>query len=303
MTADTTGRTGRRHTWRRRLTLGLAALATPAIVGLALSVDPGSAQAETSGAPGVDVPAPTHPEATGTSFRQIFDGPLDERDWFIADFVYKSDAQRTGWERDHVTFENGEMRLKLTPTPKQGQPNTGAEVSRKGRFHYGRYEVVMRAAPGSGTVSSMFTHTGAYFGDPHDEVDIEFLGKDLRSVHPNYFTDGKSASIEPVKLPYDASEVFQLYAFEWDADEIRWYVGDELVSVATQADHPIPTTPGRLMVNLWTGSPAQYDWHGRPDFGPEAVSAYKCLSFRLPGDTETPQCSDWFESDLPPVTR
>ena len=49
-----------------------------------------------------------------------------------------------------------------------------AALDAKAATGYGRYEVVMTAAKGNGIISSFFTYTGPYFGDPHDEIDFEF---------------------------------------------------------------------------------------------------------------------------------
>ncbi|MEM9739343.1 MAG: family 16 glycosylhydrolase [Pseudomonadota bacterium] len=234
------------------------------------------------------------------AFKKIFADGHDGK-WFKADFVYVDSTQRTGWEADHIIFNEDGIEMLMLREPKELQPNTGAEYQRRGRYHYGRYEVVMRAAPGSGLVSSIFTHTGpSQNGDPHDEIDIEFLGHRTEELHINYFTDGRMAGSTYIKLPYDAAEEFQLYAFEWEPKEIRWYVGDQLVFTARDEDHPIPQTPGRLIMNLWTGSERQYAWHGRPTFQSGSTSGYYCASFVPTGD-EAPQCSDSYSFDLPPV--
>lgn len=45
---------------------------------------------------------------------------------------------------------------------------------------------------------------------PNDEIDIEFLGKDLTEMHANYFTDGRPHSGIPIPLGFDASEKVHL---------------------------------------------------------------------------------------------
>lgn len=221
--------------------------------------------------------------------------------WYKADFAYSGPVQRAGWEADHILFDPTGVSLMITREAKFPLPFTGAEYQRRGRYHFGRYEVVMRAAKGSGLVSSFFTHTGpSQGGDPHDEVDIEFLGHRTEELHINYFTDGRMYGSVYVPLPYDAAEHFQLYAFEWDEHEIRWYVDDQLVYTATDEKHPIPQTPSRLIMNLWTGSKNQYAWHGRPTFESGARASYMCASFQAAGETHA-QCSDHYSFDLPPV--
>lgn len=238
-------------------------------------------------------------EVEDSFIKQFSEG--HDYNWYKADFAYMNNVQRAGWEADHILFDDTGVELMITRERKEMCPFTGAEYQRRGRYHYGRYEIVMRAAAGSGIVSSMFTHTGpSQGGDPHDEIDIEFLGHRTGELHINYFTAGKSHGSVYIDLPYDAAEVYQLYAFEWEPGEIRWYVGDQLVYTATAADHPIPQTPGRWIQNIWTGSEGQYAWHGRPTFESGATVGYRCASYLAAGD-EGEQCSDTFSSGLPPV--
>ncbi len=246
----------------------------------------------------------TEPERqyeTEPSFLRLFKEGHDEAQWYRADFAYLGPVQRAGWEADHIGFDETGMTLKITDEPKGELPFTGAEYQKRGRFHYGRYEVVMRAAPGSGLVSSFFTHTGPSLGDPHDEIDIEFIGNRTRELHINLFTDGKPYGSVWVPLPYDAAEKFQLYAFEWAPDRVTWFIGDQEVYTIRADENPIPSTPSRVIMNLWTGSRNQYGWHGRPTFESGANAGYICASFRASGDQDASQCSDTFESDLPPV--
>ncbi len=225
----------------------------------------------------------------------------DRRKWYISDFTMSQDFMQAAWEADNVTFGDEAVRLKLTHAGRDGKPYTGAELQRRGFFSHGRFEVVMRAAPGSGTATGFFTHTNSYFGDPHDEIDIEVVGKDTSILLAGYFVNGRKGPSRDVKLPYDAAETFQLYAFDWAPGGIRWYVGDQLVHEVTATDAPIPVAAGRLISHLWTGGKAQYDWHGRPDFEDGATMAIRCMSYREAGDIAGAQCSDRFSFDLPPV--
>ncbi|MEO0466079.1 MAG: family 16 glycosylhydrolase [Pseudomonadota bacterium] len=235
------------------------------------------------------------------SFVKHFSEGHDRR-WYKADFAYSGPVQRAGWEADHITFDGDDVELKITREYKDVLPFTGAEYQRRGEYHYGRYEVVMKAARGSGLVSSFFTHTGpSQNGDPHDEIDIEFLGHRTSELHINHFADGDMAGSTYVQLPYDAADVFQLYAFDWLPDEIIWYVAEEEVFRVTSQEHPLPVTPSRLIMNLWTGSQNQYAWHGRPTFKTGATAEYICVSYTVLGDQGAEQCSDTFDADLPPL--
>jgi endo-1,3-1,4-beta-glycanase ExoK len=115
-----------------------------------------------------------------------------------------------------------------------------------GTYGYGRYETIMRPAKGSGLVSAFFTYTGPYFGKPHDEIDIEFVGKDTSIVELNYFHKGKTGSSARIKLPFDASEQDHLYAFDWKPEGISWYVDGKLIYQTPVNDPHLPKNAGRL---------------------------------------------------------
>lgn len=227
------------------------------------------------------------------SFVYPFGGPHDEGNWYKSDFYYP-DSDHPAWKARLIHFKEDRIELELRREKTAYKEIAAAEYQRRGFHHFGRYEVVMRAAPGSGTVSAMFTHTHEQFGDPHDEIDIEFLGKDLTQMHANYFTDGRQHGGIPIPLGFDASEEVHLYAFEWGPEEIRWYVDDRLVHTARSSDMAIPQAPGRLMVHLWSGGRDQVKWHGKPSFGDGARALFYCLSYQAKGD-QTDQCSDTFD--------
>lgn len=240
------------------------------------------------------IPPPLHSDrVVEPSFVHHFNGKHDEEAWYKSDFYYPN-SDHPAWQASLIHFKKDRMELEVRRRRVAYKNIAGAEYQRRGFYHYGRYEVVMRAAPGSGTVSAMFTHTHGQFGDPHDEIDIEFLGKDLTRMHANYFADGQQHGSIYIPLGFDASKEVHLYAFEWDPDAIRWYVDDRLVHKATARDMAIPQAPGRLIVHLWSGTREQYDWHGPPTFRNGARAQFYCLSFRASGD-RAEQCSDSYD--------
>lgn len=152
------------------------------------------------------------------------------------------------WTSDNIHF-NDHMRLTLTKNDTGGVQ--GSEYKTIDTYHYGKYEVRMKAAKNTGIVSSFFVYTGPSFGTPWDEIDIEFLGKDTTMVQLNYYTNGVGGNEKLIDLGYDASQEFHDYAFEWKKDEINWYIDGKLVHTATDN---IPVTPAKIMMNLWNGT-------------------------------------------------
>ncbi len=226
------------------------------------------------------------------AFVTRFSGGIEQDRWYLSDFEMKDHFVQAGWSPDNISTSPEGMALMITDIAGQHTPFTASEIQRRGLYGYGRYEVIMKAAKGSGLVSSFFTHTGPYFGDPHDEIDIEFLGNDTTRLHMNYFNNGIKGKSIIHDLPYDAAEEFHLYAFEWEKDTIRWYLDGEMIyELPDGASPPPPTTASRVIMNIWTGSPAQYAWHGKPEFESGANAVYRCASFR-PQGSDDPMCSD-----------
>jgi len=141
------------------------------------------------------------------------------------------------------------------PAGCSGEPFAAGEYRSNQTYGYGRYEVRMKAAAGSGLVTSFFTYTGPSERPPTpwDEIDIEILGKDPSKLQTNYFTSGVGGHESTLDLGFDASLAFHTYAFEWSRTQIAWYVDGVLRHVENGARGPLPTTPGRVMMNLWTG--------------------------------------------------
>jgi len=166
-----------------------------------------------------------------------------------------------GWLASHVGFSGGIMTLTLDNTPSSGKKYSSGEYRTNNHYSYGKFEVRMKAAANPGIVSSFFTYTGPSEGKPHDEIDIEFLGKNTRKVQLNYFKADVGGHEKVIDLGFDASKEFHVYGFLWEPDKITWYVDGKIVNVATT---DIPTVPGKIMMNLWPGIGVD-DWLGAYD--------------------------------------
>ncbi|MCC6622674.1 MAG: family 16 glycosylhydrolase [Deltaproteobacteria bacterium] len=185
--------------------------------------------------------------------------------------------ERARWERLGTTFECNLVRF----APDNVQPAEGGGVDLvlraqdagdrrytsgaiathdrpDGEHRFGRFEVELRAAKGSGLITAFFLHRR----DPWQEIDVEILGRDptklLANVYYNPGVDGDlynygfSGTPALIELGFDASEGFHRYAIEWDLDELRWFVDDRLVHRRRAGrPTPIPHLPMRLHASLW----------------------------------------------------
>lgn len=172
----------------------------------------------------------------------------------IADGWSNGDMFNATWRASQVNFGGGRMRLTLDwDSHGSNPPYQSGEYRTHGFYHYGLYEVRMRAARGDGVVSSFFTYTGPSDDQPWDEIDIEFLGKNTTQMQTNYYTNGVGGKEVMIDLGFDAADSFNNYAFEWLPDRINWYVNGQLVHTENGSKGPIPSHESKIMVNLWPG--------------------------------------------------
>ncbi len=173
---------------------------------------------------------------------------------------------------------------------------TSGEFQRLGFYGYGRYEVIMRASSAPGVISSFFVYAGEDMGDPHDEIDFEFLGRTRRQVDLNYFSNGATNPAN-IDLPFDASANEHLYAFEWSPTAIIWYVdGVEVRRAVAGPGVRIPTTTGRVMASVWAANRKVAEWAGNPTVE-STTATYRCMS-HVPTGKSGRLCSDTFAAPL-----
>lgn len=168
---------------------------------------------------------------------------------------------------ENVTFQNGTMRLHLTDQQTAERDYAGAEYRTINMYRYGKFVVRMKAAPGSGIVSSFFT----YRAPPEpvwNEIDIEFLGKNTNQIHFNHWWD-EWPNCSPVTftLDYAADVEFHEYSIEWRPHYIKWAVDGNTVYVATE---DIPIYPQQVMMNIWISD--NVPWAG--PFNPSVLPVY-----------------------------
>ena len=214
--------------------------------------------------------------------------------WMKADGWSNGPPFNVGWRADHVTFAaDGLMTLRLDDIPCSagcsGEPYASGEYRTIGTYGYGRYEVRMKAAKGSGLVSSFFTFNGPSERPrrPWDEIDVEILGKDTTKLQTNYFASGVGGHETLIDLGFDASLDFHTYAFEWSTTRISWYVDGVLRHSEDGSRGPLPTTPGKVMMNLWTGEGVD-PWLGAFQYTGPIFAVYDSVRFTPEGSAPPP---------------
>lgn len=200
---------------------------------------------------------------------------LDRSLWGVAEYDFSHPSFDTDWRRRHVDVAGG---MTLTLAPHAGGLNrfAGGSIRTLETLHYGRYSVQMQPAKGAGIVTGFFTYTGPYYGTRHDEIDIEFLGKDTTQIHLAWFVGGKLREID-IPLGFDAATCVHTYAFDWHPKGIDWFVNGRKVFGITAK---IPRIPGRLYANIWAADPSIEAWAGRADPSASARAFIQSISFR-----------------------
>lgn len=195
--------------------------------------------------------------------------PMNESATVVADFrngetpvFFASDGWGNGscfdcgWYKQNTSFDGGVLNLTIDKDYTGRYNYSAAEYRTADFYSYGYYETSMQAIKNDGVVSSFFTYTGPSDNNPWDEIDIEILGKDTTKVQFNYYTNGVGNHEYMYDLGFDASEGFHTYGFDWQPDHITWYVDGKAVYTAY---NNIPSTPGKIMMNVWPGTGVD-DW-------------------------------------------
>ncbi len=223
--------------------------------------------------------------ATGqVCMAQAFKEPflrLDRRQWAVADYDFSHPKFDTDWRKNLAQIDQG---LSLGLRPQKGHANrfAGASVRRQKPTGFGRYDVVIQPARGAGIVTGFFTYTGAGYGTRHDEIDIEFLGKNTRKIHLAVFVDGRMWN-RFVDLEFDAADKPRRYGFEWGADFVRWYVEERMIWELLADEHPIPQIPGRVFTNIWAADRSISAWAGATKPGVFGTAQVRRVQFEPAG--------------------
>ena len=146
----------------------------------------------------------------------------------------------------------------------------GAHLVSQADYGYGSYRIRMRTAAtgfgaAHGTVAGFF-----YYLDQHGEIDVEILSKEQGSgagrVHLSVhdLRNGIVTETRSLPLAFSPAEAHHEYGFDWYADRVEFFVDGVLYSVIRDSDIAIPSLPGPLMINHWTGSAV---WGGTPPPG------------------------------------
>lgn len=159
-------------------------------------------------------------------------------------------------------------------------PDTGAGFSVKkqgdsptirSKFYifWGRYEISLKVAPGTGIISSLML-----LSDDLDEIDIEFMGANATQVTTNIFSKGDeddhSFGKEHVMAGGNQDD-YHTYIVDWTKDRLEWSIDGNVIRTLAYNDakngDKFPQTPMRMNIGIWAGgdpslAPGTIAWAG-----------------------------------------
>lgn len=133
---------------------------------------------------------------------------------------------------------------------------------------FGQVDVVLRAAPGAGIVTSVVLQSADL-----DEIDWEWVGKDNTQVQTNYFSKGCTevydrGGFSPVSNPMGD---YHTYTIKWTRDRLDWIIDGTTVRTLLAKDAKgcsgFPQSPMQVKLGTWvagksSAQPGTIEWAG-----------------------------------------
>ena len=224
-------------------------------------------------------------------------GTYDTQRWMKADRWTNGSPFDNAWRADHVLHDGsaGLMTIRLSNRAYLGQPYSSGEYRTRGFHGYGCYEARFKPIRQAGVVTSFFTFAGPYDNGgngKHNEIDVEFLGKDTGSVQFNFWTNDDaygSHNEYVVQLGFDASLAPHNYGFRWLEGGIEWYVDG--TRVYSFYDTALTRTPKqsdsyqKIMMNVWPVDSTAAGWAGTFKYEGVRTAQYEWVRY-----DSSPQC-------------
>ncbi|WP_420391618.1 family 16 glycosylhydrolase [Acuticoccus sp.] len=188
---------------------------------------------------------------------------LDRDRWYVSSGWVNGDHQGCVWHDSQVRVADGTLVLTVSEAPAQAELERDVlcgEIQTRNALGHGLFEASVRAAEGSGLVFGFFTYTGPTHGNPHDEIDVEIIGRRAREVQLNYFVDGQGGHEEKLPLPVAAHADFLHFAIDWREDALRWYLDGRLIHEVT--GDALPQARQKLFFHIWNGTERSEGWLG-----------------------------------------
>ena len=182
---------------------------------------------------------------------------LDDPQWKLRDDTFPDNLSI--FTPDNVEIDSQDVtQLTLREQTTAVRLFTSAAIVTQQKLLFGKFAAMLKPTNAQGLVTGMFL----YRDSPHQEIDIEFLGKDTTKMLVNVFYNpglegtkleyGYRGTPVLIDLGFDASKEFHQYEIEWHENILRWHVDGHVVYERVQWDPtPIPNLPMEFNVNIW----------------------------------------------------
>ncbi|KAK1063738.1 transglycosylase [Friedmanniomyces endolithicus] len=218
-------------------------LATLATISSLLFAQPSLQQTYTACNPTVQAGCPADP-ALGTSIN--------------ADFTKGASNQFTA--SGNPTYNSNGAAFTVA------QHGDAPTLTSKWYIMFGKVEITMKTAPGTGVVSSAILQS-----DDLDEIDWEWLGGAGDQVQSNYFGKGQTTTYDraAIHAVTNTQGQWHTYTIDWTETQIVWQIDGSTVRVlsASSANGQFPQTPCQFKIGSWAGGdpsnpPGTISWAG-----------------------------------------
>ncbi len=188
--------------------------------------------------------------------------------WGNSELEYYSDRP------ENARIENGHLIIEARKDSYMGSQYSSARLKTQnlGEWTYGRIESRIRIPEGQGIWPAFWmlgNNIGRVGWPASGEIDImENIGKEPNRIHGTIHGPGYSGA-QGLTSPYELksgafADDFHVYAIEWEAAEIRWYVDDQLYKSIGPEDMPgkwVFDHPFFILLNVAVGG----GWPGYPN--------------------------------------
>ena len=155
----------------------------------------------------------------------------------------------------------------------------GGEIYSLDSWQYGKVEMRMKMAKGSGMLSTFFTYkNGSEIpGTFWEEIDIEVLGKeDATGLQSNIITGNPRETSEQVyTVDSSLADDYHTYTLEWTPEYVAWYLDGVLIRKSEGEQVDTLNNPQTFRMNIWAAK--WVEWVG--EFDTEALPAYQFVNW------------------------
>ena len=174
-------------------------------------------------------------EAQTSSFTDDFD-VFDTNRWSKGDHR----LGRSYLDPSNVSVSEGDLRIKL---PRRSLE--GGEIFSNNLYSYGSYSTRMKLPYAPTSITGFFLYKSP---DYESEIDIELYNDSSQRIMFTTYAGGAQTHTETMQLPFDPTEGFHEYRFDYAPGSITFYADGEPMKTWNDG---LPTNSMHLIVNSW----------------------------------------------------